>query len=139
MNPPDNTAVNGGNTGGKKKVAIVEDDKFLAGLIVKKIRSAGYDVFLWNDGDSALPGIEQEKPDVLILDLLLEGMSGYDILKSIRNNPALKTMPVIILSNLGSKKDIEQAQVLGINAFLVKATINLDEIIGHIDRILKTV
>jgi DNA-binding response OmpR family regulator len=121
---------------GGKKIVIVEDDKFLGSLVSKKLISAGSAVTLVSKGEEAVSTIEQVAPDLVILDLLLPGMSGFDILKKIRHDDRFKKLPVIILSNLGEEKDIQQGKDLGVNDFLIKATVNMDEIADHIAKIL---
>ena len=121
----------------RKKIIIVEDDTFLGSLIVQKIKSAGYDVTLVSQGDQAMKVIRQEIPNLVILDLLLQNITGYDILAEMRKDDKLKIIPVIILSNLGSQKDIKKAEDLGMSAFLIKATINVNEITDHIARVLQ--
>lgn len=117
-----------------KKVVIVEDDKFLGSLVSKKLIGAGCQVTLVNKGEEAVATIEKEMPNIIILDLLLPGMSGFDILKKVRHDDRFKTVPVMILSNLGEEKDIQQGKDLGVNDFLIKATINMDEIVDHVAR-----
>jgi len=121
----------------RKKIIIVEDDTFIGSLIVQKIKSAGYDVTLVSQGDQAMKVIRQEIPNLVILDLLLQNITGYDILAEMRKDDKLKIIPVIILSNLGSQKDIKKAEDLGMSAFLIKATINVNEITDHIARVLQ--
>jgi DNA-binding response OmpR family regulator len=119
-----------------KKIVIVEDDKFLGSLVSKKLIAAGAEVTLINKGEEAVAAVEKVTPTIVILDLLLPGMSGFDILKKIRHDDRLKATPVIILSNLGEEKDIAQGKELGVNDFLIKATINMDEIVDHIAKII---
>lgn len=120
-----------------KKIAIVEDDKFLGGIISKKISSEGGTTVLIGNGEQAVATIAKESPDVLLLDLLLPGMSGFDILKDLRHNDATKKLPVIVFSNLGSKEDMVRAQALGANAFLIKATFDVNSISSELLKVIK--
>jgi DNA-binding response OmpR family regulator len=115
-----------------KKIVIVEDDTFLGSLVVKKLMNAQGKVTLINKGGEAVAGVEKELPDIVLLDLLLPDMSGFDILKGIRENAKTSKTPVIVFSNLGEEKDIKQATDLGATAFLIKATISPDEIVAQI-------
>ena len=77
------------------------------------------------------------KPDLILLDLLLPGLDGFEVLKRVRANEALKETPVIIFSNLGQKEDIERAKGLGANDFLIKANFTLDDVVVKIKTFLK--
>lgn len=117
-----------------KSIVLVEDDKFLGGMVSKKLLDAGARVTLVEKGEEAVPVITQVKPDIILLDLLLPGMSGFDILKIIHADENLKHIPVVILSNLSEEKDIVQAKGLGVTDFLIKATIDMNEIVDHVVR-----
>lgn len=120
-----------------KKIAIVEDDKFLGGIISKKISSEGGTATLISNGELAVATITKEMPHVLLLDLLLPGVSGFDILKELRHNEATKKLPVIVFSNLGSKEDMVRAQALGATAFLIKATFDVNNIANELLKVIK--
>lgn len=115
-----------------KKVLIIEDDEFLRAIAAKKIQGDGYEVAVAADGPSAVPTAETEKPDLILLDLLLPGLSGFDVLAKIRSLEAFKTTPVLIFSNLGEQDDIAKAKSLGATDFLVKANFTLEEVSSKI-------
>jgi len=119
-----------------KKVLIVEDDKFLRDLLSKKMESEGVELYVGVDGAQGLNLAEREKPNVILLDILMPGMDGYAVLEKIRANPELKDMVVIMLSNFGQKEDILKATKLGANLFLVKAAVTLDEIVEKVKEFL---
>jgi len=121
----------------KKKVFIVEDDEFLRSLNAKKLEDEGYAVAIAADGQQALDNIPKEKPNLIFLDLLLPGVSGFDVLAKIKAEAATKDIPVIVFSNLGQKEDIERAKGLGAIDFLVKANFTLDDVVAKIKDILK--
>ena len=123
--------------GNMKKILIVEDDKFLRELIAKKILAEGYDTAEAKDGEEGLKKIEAEKPDLVLLDLVLPGMTGFDILKSVQENPLLSDIPIIVFSNLGQRDDVDKAINLGAKDFLIKAHFTPQEIIERIKSILK--
>ena len=89
------------------------------------------------DGETALSLIEENKPDIILLDILLPGMNGFEILEAFKKNPKVQDIPVILLSNLGQDSDIEKGKALGANRFLVKATLTLDEIIDQLVEVLE--
>ncbi len=116
----------------KKKILIVEDDRFLRELIAKKIKEQGYDVSEAGDGESGLKLIKETKLDLILLDLILPGIDGFQVLKNIKQDPETADIPVIILSNLGQKEDIDKGMDLGAEDFLIKAHFTPGEIIEKI-------
>ena len=120
-----------------KKVFIVEDDEFLRSLTVKRLEKEGYDVEVSAKGEGATNLIVKADPDIVLLDLLLPGLSGFDVLKEIRENEAIKKVPVIVFSNLGQREDIEKAKALGVSDFLIKANFTLDDVVGKISAVIK--
>jgi CheY-like chemotaxis protein len=112
-----------------KKVLWVEDDKLLSNILSKKLETAGYELIKIANGKEALGVLETKVPDLIILDILLPEMNGFDILQAIKQRANLRGVPVIILSNLSRQTDIERAKNLGANRFLVKAAVSLDEIL----------
>jgi CheY-like chemotaxis protein len=115
-----------------KKILWVEDDAFLSDLVVAKLKHQGCTAFYAKDGEQALEMLKTTMPDVILLDLVLPGMSGFDVLSVVKSDPAYKNVPVIILSNLGQEKDVEKSIKLGAAKHLIKAEHDLDDIIGEI-------
>lgn len=118
------------------KVMWVEDDTYLTDIISRKLSGAGCTVIQAKNGEEALEFATKEMPDVIMLDILLPGMSGFEVLEKIKKDPSLKHIPVIVTSNLGQKGDIEKGEKLGAEKFLVKATVTLDEIIEETKKVL---
>jgi DNA-binding response OmpR family regulator len=119
------------------KIIIVEDDKFLGGLVSKKLIDDGCVVRHLESGELAQAAAETDVPDLIFLDLLLPGMSGFDVLAGLKNIPKTKDIPVIILSNLGERADIKRGLDLGATSFLIKASMTVDSIVGEASRILR--
>ena len=119
-----------------KKILIVEDDKFLRELIAQKLIKEGYDIAEAVDGEKGIKAVEDEKPDLVLLDLILPGIDGFDVLAKMKEDPKMAEVPVIILSNLGQKDDIERGLRLGAVDYLIKAHFTPGEIIGKIKSIL---
>ncbi len=120
-----------------KKILVVEDDKFLRELIAKKILAEGYIAVEAKDGEEGLKKIEEEKPDLVLLDLVLPGMTGFDILENVNENPLLSDIPIVVFSNLGQSDDVDRAINLGAKDFLIKAHFTPQEIIEKIKSVLK--
>jgi len=122
-----------------RKVVWVEDDKFLSEIIARKLIAHGCVLFHTADGEEVLRILKKEKPDLVLLDILLSGMDGFEILRRIKEDAETRGTPVILLSNLSKKEDIEKGKALGAARFLVKAMVSLDEIIGEIEAVLREV
>lgn len=119
------------------KIVIVEDDKFLGGLVSKKLIDEGCVVIHIENGELAQAAVESDLPDLIFLDLLLPGISGFDVLAGLKKNNKTKDIPVIVLSNLGEREDIRKGLDLGATSFLIKASMTVDSIIAEASRILR--
>lgn len=119
-----------------KTILIIEDDKFLFSLIAKKLEKEGFKVLNAIDSKEAFKILEEVKPDLIILDLVLPVLDGYEILSILKKEKNTKDIPVIILSNLGQKEDVEKAMALGAVDFMIKVNFTPDEIIRKIKNIL---
>lgn len=119
-----------------KKVLIVEDDKFLRELMTQKISKEGYQVVEAVDGEDGVKKAKEEKPNLILLDLILPSMDGFEVLSAIKEDPASSEAPVIILSNLGQKDDVEKGLKLGAIDYLIKAHFTPGEIIEKIKKAL---
>jgi len=120
-----------------KKILIVEDDKFLRELIVRKLLGEGYNVVEAVDGEEAIIKIKENKPDLILLDLILPGADGFEVLSKTKADPLVASIPVIVLSNLGQKEDVERGLKLGAVDYLIKAHFTPGEIVEKIKIILK--
>lgn len=117
-------------------VLFVEDDNFLRKLVVQKFTTEGFMVKDAMDAKSAFSILEQWRPEIILLDLILPDMSGFDILAILKKDDRLKDIPVVILSNLGQQEDIDRAMNLGAEGFMVKASFTLEEITERIQKVL---
>lgn len=119
-----------------KKIMWVEDDSFLGDIIARKLSAEKCVLVHTKDAEEALSLVETEMPDVILLDILLPGMNGFELLEKLKSNSKLKDIPVILLSNLGQESDVEKGKSLGAERFLIKATLKLDEVIAQIAEVL---
>lgn len=122
---------------GKIPVLIVEDDKFLRELLVRKVESAGFTTSIAVDGKEALKKIKEELPRLVLLDLVLPGIDGFEVLRQVKANPQTSKVSVIILSNLGQREDVERGLKLGADDYLIKAHFTPDEIIQKVQKLLE--
>jgi len=110
-------------------IFIIEDDIFLQGLEATKLKKEGFDVQTAANNKEVISIIEKKiKIDLILLDLMLPEVDGFEILKRIRKEPHLLNTPVIVFSNLSEEKDIEKAKSMGIKDFMIKSNFNLDEL-----------
>ncbi|MBI2578059.1 MAG: response regulator [Candidatus Wildermuthbacteria bacterium] len=119
------------------RIVVVEDDKFLRELIVQKLTKEGYDVTEAVDGEIGVQKIKEEHPDLVLLDLILPGIDGFEVLKQVKENPDTAKVPIIILSNLGQQEDVERGLKLGAVDYLIKAHFTPGEIVEKIRTIVK--
>ena len=119
-----------------KTILIIEDDKFLRELIAQKLSKEDYEISEAIDGEEGMSKVKEEKPDLILLDLIMPDMDGFMTLKELQKDHLLASIPVIILSNLGQQDDIDKAKQLGAVDFLVKAHFTPNEIIDKINKIL---
>ncbi len=119
-----------------KKILIIEDDTFLQELESNRLKKDNYEIIAAGTGDEALEKINKPGIDLILLDLILPGVDGFDILKTIKENTATKKIPVIVFSNLSEEEDIKKAKKLGAKEFMVKSNFSLAELSEHINKIL---
>lgn len=119
------------------KILAIEDDKFLRDLLKKKLKEAGYKILSEVDGEKGFMACKDQKPDLVLLDILLPEMNGFEVLQKIKQDQDIKDIPIIILSNLGEKEDIEKGLKLGAADYIVKSNFTLDEILLKIKNVLK--
>ncbi|MDD4271603.1 MAG: response regulator [Patescibacteria group bacterium] len=122
-----------GGAGGTK-VLLVEDDSFLRDICYKKLKKEGFNVAVAVNGEEAVKKVGEFNPAIVLLDIILPAMDGFEVLKEIRahKNRLVKNVPVIMLTNLGQEEDNKKALALGANDYLVKAHFTTEEIINKI-------
>jgi len=118
------------------KILVVEDDKFLRELIVQKLLREGYTTAEAIDGEEGLKKIKEENPDIILLDIILPGIDGFEVLRRAKEDEKTNDIPVIILSNLGQQEDIDKGVELGAKDYLVKAEFTPGEIVEKVRAIL---
>ena len=104
----------------QKKILIIEDDKFLNKLYSDKLKREGFNVLVAISGDEGLAKVFSEKPDLVILDIVLPEKNGFDILSEIKLRPETKDIPVLILTNLAQESDMQTGRKLGAVDYVIK-------------------
>jgi two-component system phosphate regulon response regulator PhoB/two-component system alkaline phosphatase synthesis response regulator PhoP len=121
----------------ERTLLLVEDDSFLIEILVKKFKDDDYRVIHASNGNDALRKAHDEDPDIILLDIILPGMNGFEILKKLKDDETTADIPVAFLSNLGQKEDMEKGKRMGALDFLVKANHSLDEIVVRVNKLIE--
>lgn len=124
-------------TNKNKKVLIVEDDPFISDVYVLKLESEGFNVETAEDGMKGLEKLKKNKFDVILLDILMPNMDGFKVLEQIKLRPDISKVPVIILTNLSQKKDIQKGIDLGAVDYIIKTKFTPTEVVNTISKVLE--
>lgn len=116
------------------KIAVIEDERFLREAIKDKLEREGFEVKEAINGQEGIKIIREEKPDLILLDLIMPVKSGFEVLEEIKKEESLKDIPVVVLSNLGQESDIEKSKELGAFDYLIKADFKMKEIVEKIKK-----
>jgi CheY-like chemotaxis protein len=111
-----------------KRVLLAEDDRFLRRACEQSLRQRGYTVISAPDGEAALQLARSERPDLILLDMLMPRMTGLDVLRALKADPQMREIPVLVLSNSSREQDVQEVTRLGVVAYLVKANLSLQEL-----------
>lgn len=120
-----------------KKILLVEDDAFLVDIYATKLRGSGFDVDVAMDGEECLKKLETSIPDVMLLDIVLPSIDGWELLTKIKKEEKYKNLKVIILSNLGNKEEVEKGAKLGAIKYIIKAQHTPSEVVTDVESVLK--
>ena len=115
-----------------QRILVIEDDRFLRKAAEAALRRHGYTVLTAPDGLTGLQAAQAEHPDLVLLDLIMPGMQGFEVLKVLKEDASTKSIPVIILSNLGQDTDVKKALEAGAVDYLVKANLALDMLVERV-------
>jgi len=119
-----------------KKILFVEDESALQKALGDILKQAGYKIISALDGETGLKLAKRKKPDLILLDLILPKMHGFEVLKKLKEDPETKEIPVIILTNLETMEDIDKAIELGANTYLVKTQYEIKEVLEKVKKAL---
>lgn len=118
-----------------KRIMLVEDDVFISDIYEVKLRSAGYDIILANNGRDAMQKLEAgELPQLILLDIVMPYMDGFDVLNSLAKKEEWKEIPVVLLTNLSQKEDIDRAMELGAKDYLIKSHFTPSEVLEKVEK-----
>lgn len=120
-----------------KKILIIEDDPFLSEMYSAKFTESGFETKVAIDGQTGLAKAKEIKPDLILLDIVLPKMDGFEILKIIKEDESLKGIPIILLTNLGQKNEVEKGLSLGADEYIIKAHFTPTAVVAKVKEILK--
>ena len=119
------------------KILLVEDDQFISQLYSDKFSQFDYQVEVARDGFESLEILKKYKPDLILLDIVMPKMDGFEVLEHIKKDDSLNKIPVLMFTNMGDKMDIEKAMSLGAKSYIVKSYFTPAEVLDKINNLLK--
>lgn len=117
-------------------ILLAEDDRFLRKAADTALRRRGFSVVTATNGEEALEALRTMKPDLILLDLIMPKVQGFEVLRSVKENPATAHIPVVVLSNLGQEGDVKRAMESGATAYFVKANLTLEDMVTQVESVL---
>lgn len=120
----------------QKSILLVEDEALLSNLLRQRLEKEGFKTLIARDGEEALKLLKENKPDLVLLDIIMPKISGFEFMERLREDPSVAKAPIIIISNLGQESDMEKGQTLGAAGYFVKARMSIDELVGKVKEFL---
>ena len=119
-----------------KKIMLIEDEEILSGLLRRKLEENGYEVIVAFDGEEGIEIMKKQRPDLVLLDIVMPKMGGFEVMEEMNKTPELnlKGLPVIIVSNSGQPVEIGKAQELGIRDYLIKTQFDPQEVVDKVKK-----
>ena len=118
--------------GQKKKILLVEDDTALSAVYRSRLEIEGFDIREANNGEDALSATVEYRPDLILLDVMMPKISGFDVLDILRNTPETANVRIIMLTALSQPKDKERAESLGVDDYLVKSQVVIGDVVARV-------
>ena len=123
-------------SGEPRRILVAEDDRFLRKAAEMALKRQGYTVLTAADGEEALRAARSVLPDLILLDLIMPKLNGFDVLQALKKDAPTAHIPVIILSNLGQDRDVQQAMDAGAAAYLIKTDLSLQALVQRVEEAL---
>jgi len=120
----------------KPKILLIEDDSFLSSIYARAMENQSIEVILANSAEEGERHIERNKPDLIVLDILLPHMDGFEFLESLRARAESQHIPVLLLTNMSGHEDVSRAAEFGVSGFLIKAHTKPDDLVRKITSLL---
>ncbi|OIO47229.1 MAG: response regulator [Parcubacteria group bacterium CG1_02_39_15] len=115
-----------------KKILLIEDEEIMIGLLQRKLTKEGYEISVAGDGEEGLKVMREVKPDLILLDIIMPKMGGFEVMEKINKDPELKKIPVIVISNSGQPVELDRAQKLGAKDWLIKTEFDPQEVVDKV-------
>ena len=115
-----------------KKILLVEDEEIMIDLLQKKLTKEGYEISVARDGEEGLKAMREVKPDLILLDIIMPKMGGFEVMEEMGKDKNLKDIPVIVISNSGQPVEIDKAQRLGAKDWLIKTEFDPQEVLNKV-------
>jgi CheY-like chemotaxis protein len=119
-----------------RRILLAEDDRFLRKAAESTLRQRGFTVVTATNGEEALLAARTEAPDLILLDLIMPKVQGFEVLKTLKQDPATRAIPVIVLSNLGQERDVAQTMAAGATAYFIKSNLSLSDLVTRVEAAL---
>ena len=120
-----------------KKILLIEDDPFLSVLLGNRLKKEGFAVAAVKSASEVNKAVSAARPDLMLLDIILPGKSGFELLGEMKADPQIAKIPVVIISNLGQESDVAKGRELGAADYIVKAKVSIDDLVGKIKSYLQ--
>src|SRR3989338_9579656 len=120
-----------------KNILLIEDDPFLAEIYAAKFRDANFEIEVAADSILGISKTKEKKYDLILLDIVITNMNGFEVLRSLKNDPEVKNIPVVILSNLGEEENVKKGLSLGAEAYYIKAHYTPTEVVAKVRELLE--
>jgi len=120
----------------KKTILLVEDEPLLANLLRQRLEKEGFKVLHASDGEEGLRVLKSTQPDLILLDIILPKLSGFEVMERMKSDPGFGKSPIVIISNLGQESDVEKGRVLGAIGYFVKAKMSIEDLVKRVEAFL---
>ena len=120
----------------EKKILLIEDEELMIDLLQRKLTKEGYEILVARDGEEGLKVMREVRPDLILLDIIMPKMGGFEVMEEMGKNKELKKIPVIVISNSGQPVELDKAQKLGAKDWLIKTEFDPQEVV---DKVVKQI
>ncbi len=120
----------------QKTILLVEDEPLLGNLLKQRLEKENFKVFLSKDGEEARSFLKNQVPDLILLDIILPNISGFELMEEFQSDPQISKVPVVVISNLGQESDISKGKSLGAVEYFVKAQVSIEELFNYVKKFL---
>ncbi len=120
-----------------KKILLIEDEPLLGNLLKQRLEKEGYSIYLAKNGEEGLNFLKKEKFDLILLDIILPKISGFELMENLKQDPEVNKAPIVVVSNLGQDQDILKGQNLGAVNYFIKAQVTIEELVEYVNNFFK--